>query len=271
MRYKVLIALFLGLSLFFGYRAYIGYTAGSAAEEIFDSLAEQISHQPAAGTADLTPAAERPGAAGAASATEAPHSKGESPVWTPNDKYGALFEQNEDMIGWIAIDGTAINYPVMHTPDRKDFYLSRNFEKESCNYGVPYVAENCSVSPPGDNIVIYGHNMKNGAMFAALENYKSKEFYEEHPVIRFDTRAGFGLYEIVAAFKVYPADFDYHLFADAAGQAEFDEYIRRCKELSFYDIGVTAEYGDKLISLSTCEYTQQDNRLVVVAKFTKEV
>ena len=198
----------------------------------------------------------------------APEQSGESPSteWTVYDQYGALFEQNPDMIGWIVIDDTTINYPVMQTPDRPDFYLKHNFEKQYSDYGVPYAAENCSIDPQSDNITIYGHHMKSGKMFGVLENYKSEAFYREHPLIRFDTRAGFGVYEIIAVFKVNPADFQYNLFVNTADGAEFDEYVRRCTALSFYDTGVTAAHGDKLITLSTCEYSQQNNRLVVVAK-----
>ena len=139
----------------------------------------------------------------------APEQSGESPSteWTVYDQYGALFEQNPDMIGWIVIDDTTINYPVMQTPDRPDFYLKHDFEKQYSDYGVPYAAEDCVIDPQSDNITIYGHHMKSGKMFGALEDYKSEAFYWEHPLIRFDTRAGFGLYEIIAVFKVYPTAF----------------------------------------------------------------
>lgn len=103
-------------------------------------------------------------------------------------------------------------------------------------------------------------------MFGSLESYKSADFWREHPIIQFDTRAGFGRYEIIAAFKITPADFEYHLFIDAIDEAAFDDYVQRCKALSFYDTGVSAQYGDKLITLSTCEYSQPNNRLVVVAR-----
>ena len=108
--------------------------------------------------------------------------------------------------------------------------------------------------------------MKSGKMFGVLEGYKSEAFYREHPIIHFDTRAGFGEYEIVAVFKVNPVDFDYPLFVNAADETEFNKYVNRCMELSFYDTGLAAAHGDKLITLSTCEYSRQNNRLVVVAR-----
>jgi sortase B len=189
-----------------------------------------------------------------------------SPEWTVYDRYGALFEQNPDMIGWIKIDGTAIDYPVMQTPGNPNFYLKHDFEKQPSDFGVPYAAGGCLLDPQSDNITIFGHHMKSGKMFGALESYKAKDFYLEHPLIRFDTRAGFGTYEILAVFRTTPAKFPYDRFVLAEDSGEFDGYVSRCKALSFYDTGVGAAYGEKLITLSTCEYSERNSRLVVVAK-----
>jgi len=233
--------------LFSGYQVWRYYSTEKETEKQFESLTEQIQTP----TPPTMP--ERPG--------ETP-----PPEWTVYDQYGTLFEQNPDMIGWIAIDGTTIDYPVMQTSDRPDFYLKHNFEKEYSDYGVPYAAEGCSIDPQSDNITIFGHHMKSGKMFGALESYKKEAFYREHPIIRFNTRAGFGTYEIIAVFRTTPARFPYNRFTNAADKTEFDKYVRRSKAFSFYDTGVTVEYGDKLITLSTCEYSEQNSRLVVVAK-----
>jgi sortase B len=219
------------------------FAAEQKAEEQFDVLAEQIKPPPAPGKPTKATVFE----------------------WTVYDRYGALFEQNPDMIGWIRIEETTVDYPVMQAADRPGFYLSHDFEKRYSDYGVPYVAEGCMIDPQSDNITIFGHHMKSGRMFGALEGYKSKAFYLEHPIIRFDTRAGFGAYEVIAAFRTNPADFPYNTFIDAADSAAFDGYVQRCKALSFYDTGKTAAYGDRLISLSTCEYSRTDSRLVIVA------
>ena len=184
------------------------------------------------------------------------------------DKYAELYARNTDFVGWIRIDGTNIDYPVMQTKDSPDYYLRRSFEKRYSDYGVPYVAEHCDVDI-SDNTVIYGHHMNNKTMFSALCDYDSIDFYEEHKKIRFDTLGGFGEYEIVTVFKtvVYTEEgFKFYQFAMANDPTEFDEYISKCKELALYDTGVSAEYGDKLITLSSCEYSQQNSRLVVVAK-----
>ena len=183
-------------------------------------------------------------------------------------EYFELYRQNEDMVGWIAIDGTKLNYPVMQTKNNPNFYLKRNFEKEYSDLGVPYIQENCDILN-SDNLIIYGHHIKGGKIFGALESYKSKSFYEKHKTIHFDTLTEQAEYEIVAVFKTvaYSAEgYRYYDFVNAETEEAFAEYVAKCKELALYDTGVSAEYGDKLITLSTCEYSAQNGRLVVVAK-----
>lgn len=184
----------------------------------------------------------------------------------PFDKYRALYEQNSDMVGWICIDGTNINYPVMQTPDNPNYYLKHSFEKTWSDYGVPYVDAAC-VMGESNNLVIYGHNMKNGSMFSNLTKYASREFFEANPVIHFDTLQEFGDYQIIAAFRynTYKEEFMYNKYG-TMNEASFEEFISNCKSRSLYDTGATAEYGDQLITLSTCEYTYKNGRFVVVAK-----
>ena len=182
-----------------------------------------------------------------------------------------LYQQNGDLVGWISIADTNINYPVMQSVNEPNFYLKHGFDKEYSDYGCPYVQEDCDVQEPSDNLVIYGHHMSNGSMFAHLEKFKSKDFWSEHRMITFNTLTDKQEYEIVAVFRtvVYtdsPEAFKFYRFIDAESANEFDDFIAKCKELSFYDTGVTAEYGDKLITLSTCEYSRNNSRLVVVAK-----
>ena len=184
--------------------------------------------------------------------------------------YQNLYWENTDMVGWLSIAGTTLNYPVMQTPNEPNYYLKRNFEKEYSDLGTPYIQENCDLAS-SDNLVIYGHHIKGGKMFGALEDYKSQSFYEEHKTIQFDTLTQRGEYEIIAVFKTvaYSSQgFRYYDFVNADSEDEFNAYIQKCKELALYETGVTAEYGDRLITLSTCEYSAQNGRLVVVAKKT---
>lgn len=185
--------------------------------------------------------------------------------------YQALYLQNNDMVGWIKIEDTKINYPVMQSKDNPNFYLKHGFDKSYTDYGCPYVQENCDVDIPSDNLIIYGHNMKDSSMFSGLMKYKDKSFWESHKTIRFDTLTEKCNYEVIAVFKtvVYtdsPESFKYYQFINADTRDEFNAYITKCKELALYDTGVTAEYGDKLITLSTCEYSRNNGRMVVVAK-----
>lgn len=185
--------------------------------------------------------------------------------------YQALYLQNNDMVGWIKIEDTKINYPVMQSKDNPNFYLKHGFDKAYTDYGCPYVQENCNVDIPSDNLIIYGHNMKDSSMFSVLMKYTDKSFWESHKTIRFDTLTEKCNYEVIAVFKtvVYtdsPESFKYYQFVNADTADEFNAYITKCKELALYDTGVTAEYGDKLITLSTCEYSRNNGRMVVVAK-----
>lgn len=191
---------------------------------------------------------------------------------TAFDKYADVYAQNSDLVGWVSIPGTQIDYPVMQTKDNPDFYLKHAFDKSYSSYGVPYVQENCDIGI-SDNLVLYGHHMNNGSMFSDLCKYESEDFYLEHKIIHFDTLESFGEYEVIAAFKTvaYSQEgFKYYHFVRAESEEQFDEYIAECKELALYDTGVTAEYGDKLITLSTCEYSRTNGRMVVVAKLLEE-
>ena len=178
-----------------------------------------------------------------------------------------LYELNNDFIGWLKINGTNISYPVMQTDsNRKDYYLRKNFYKEYSQLGTPYIAEYCNVQT-SDNVIIYGHHITNYQVFGELEKYKKKEFYDNHKIINFNTIYENADYEIIAVFKtVAYTGFKYYEFINSSSEDEFNTFIKRCKELSFYDTGKTAKYGDKLLTLSTCEYSAKNGRLVVVAK-----
>ena len=181
--------------------------------------------------------------------------------------YEELYRQNNDMVGWIRIEGTNINYPVVQSGQSPNFYLRHDFEKNYTYYGCPYVQESCDVQTPSDNVILYGHNMQDNTMFAELTNYKKRSYWEQHRTLCFDTLTARGEYAVIAAFKGEAAElFPYYDFIDAQTPAEFDAYVAACKALTPYDIDVTASYGDKLITLSTCEYSGENGRMVVVAK-----
>ena len=182
-----------------------------------------------------------------------------------------MVEQNPDMVGWIKIDGTKLDYPLMYTPEEPDKYLHLDFDGNFSVGGLPYIDEACSLDPVSDNLLIYGHNMVNGTMFRTLMRYDQKNFWQEHPVIHLSTLYDEKTYEILAAcydrvyFK-YEDCFKFYQFIDAENEEAFNEAISYFKENSLYDTGVTAEYGDKLITLVTCAYHVDNGRFIVVAK-----
>ena len=183
--------------------------------------------------------------------------------------YQELHDQNSDMVGWLQIENSKINYPVMQTSmDNANFYLYKDFDKNDSVRGSIYAAEICDVFEPSDNITMFGHNMKDGSMFAYLGNYYEKSAWEKNPLIFFDTLTESHVYKIFAVFKTSGTDnvgFAYHQMADAKDEAEFNQFVATCKELAFYDTGITPVYGDKLLCLSTCEYTIDNGRFVVAA------
>lgn len=180
-----------------------------------------------------------------------------------------LYKINSDIVGWVKIEETSIDYPIMQTKNSPNYYLRRNFYKEYSVMGTPYLAEQCDIQS-SDNLIIYGHHISNNKMFGELENYKQEDYYKEHQIIKFYTKEEKAEYEIIAVFKtVAYTGFKYYNYCNLKSESEFITFINKCYDLAFYDTGKKAEYGDKLIYLSTCEYSQTNGRLVVVARKIK--
>lgn len=184
------------------------------------------------------------------------------------EKYQDIYNTNNDMVGWIQIEGTKINYPVVQTPDNPNYYLKRNFDGNKSEWGAIYAWEEADINEPSDNVTLFGHHMADGSMFAALAAYTNKSAWENNPMIFFNTLYKEHTYQIFAVFKTSAnvgEGFSYHKFVDADNEKEFNDFVKTCKDLSFYDTGITPVYGDKLLCLSTCEYTLDNGRLVVAA------
>ena len=186
----------------------------------------------------------------------------------------SLYEMNNDLVGWIRIENTNINYPVVKSKV-KNYYLRKDFYKNYSSYGTPFLAENCNVNV-SDNLIIYGHHMRNRKMFGSLEDYKSKSFYEKNKIIDFYTLDGDETvkteYEIFAVFKTvaYSSNgFKYYNYINFNNKEDYEDFIDRVKQLSLYDTGIKAEYGDEILTLSTCEYSNKNGRLVVMARKMK--
>lgn len=186
-----------------------------------------------------------------------------------------LQQENEQIIGWIEIEGTNINYPVVQGTDNS-YYLTHNYKKEYSKDGTLFLDKDYNWNIPSSNLLIYGHNNKNGIMFEELLKYAKEDFYKEHTKIKFTTNKEDSVYEILAVFysRVYYKDeqnvFRYYFFVNANNETEYNNFVNNAKKASIYNTGVNAEYGDQLLTLSTCEYSQEDGRFVVVAKKIKQ-
>lgn len=184
--------------------------------------------------------------------------------------YAILAETNEDMFGWIKVEGTVINYPVMHTPKEPEFYLRRGFDKKYAKSGTPFLQgecfENCG------NYIVYGHNMRNKTMFGTLSEYENEQFFKEHPIIEFDTLEEKGSYRVMAAFYWHPETGgpEFYRYYDLRKESTLKEYADAVKRLAIYDTGIEAETGDQLLTLATCDASDENGRFVIVAKKINE-
>lgn len=189
-------------------------------------------------------------------------------------EYRKMYETNSDLAGWIVIDGTDINYPVVQSKVYQEFYLNHNFDGEKDEAGSIFADARNDVFLPDDNIIIYGHNMKNGSMFGTLQYYLDKDYYNSHNIVSFDTLYKRGTYQIavVGLSKISEESdgtFKYYDFINAENKKSFKRYVENIKKLEAYDTGVSLKYGDKLITLSTCNSVEKDGRLFIVAKEVK--
>lgn len=194
--------------------------------------------------------------------------KAQEPVVLP--EFRELYERNPDIVGWLSIDDTRINYPIMQNPQDAQYYLNHDFDKKKNKNGLPFLDAH-SRANGSDMLLIHGHHMKSGSMFADLLKYKKESFYKEHAALQFSTLYEKEEYEIIAVIlsQVYRKSddvFKYYQIEKVSTPAEFNSYVQNIKKLALYDTGVTARYGDKLIVLSTCEYSTENGRLAVFAR-----
>lgn len=185
-------------------------------------------------------------------------------------KYQTLYNKNKSLIGWIKIADTIIDYPVMQCGDN-DYYLKHNFDQKEDAVGCIFMDYACDVLRGCDNYILYGHHLQSGKMFSSLEKYENEKYYEQHPYINFDTIYEEHTYQVMYVFRsrvyeVNDVNFKYYQFIKANSEQEFASAMEEMKALSFYDTGVTASYGDQLLTLSTCDYEQMNGRFVVVCK-----
>lgn len=186
-------------------------------------------------------------------------------------EYETLWEKNNDLAGWLTIGHTPIDYPVMFKEEDDEFYLCHNFDKQKDQNGLLSLDKRCSLEKDGTQQIIYGHNMRSGAMFGELMNYKNRDYYKENKTIQLDTLYEKNTYKIISVFlsKIFYEDeegFRFYNYIEFMNKKEFDSFYKAIKQMSLYEIGEEASYGDTILTLVTCEYSQDNGRLVVMAK-----
>lgn len=191
-----------------------------------------------------------------------------APIENPYKEY---FLQNSDMAGWLLIPGTNVDYPVMWTPRDEEYYLYRGFNKQKDLNGCLILDTDSCVDPITTNLIIHGHKMKNGDMFGKLFDYEDPAYCEDHKEMYLYTEDRLRKYEVISVFysQVYKKSdtvFKFYKFFQAHSKEEFENFYNNIKKMSLYDTKVTAEYGDRFITLSTCSYHVENGRFVVVAK-----
>ena len=185
-------------------------------------------------------------------------------------QYDPLWQENNDLAGWLWIDGTQIDYPVMYTPGQTEKYLRRDFYGDWALGGCLFIGEGSG--PDAAHVIVFGHHMKDGAMFGDLDKYQSEDYAREHPVIHLDTLTEEREYEVIGAFRsrVYEVDekgvFRYYQYSDLSVEENFDKYLSQVRAASLYDTGVEAAFGDRILVLSTCSYHTENGRFAVVAR-----
>lgn len=247
-----------------------GQLADRRMEETLDEL------RPTVSAAVPTPVMESESETTAAPVTPSEPTAEETPAPTEEipraaNPYADSFLANQDMAAWLQIPGTNVDYPVMWTPGDETYYLYRAFDGSENKNGCLLLDTDSCLDPLTTNLIIHGHNMKSGAMFGNLTDYENKDFYENHKNIILYTEECQRNYEVIAVFRsqVYRKTdqvFKFYKFFQADTQEEFDDFYNNIKQLSQYDTGVTAEFGDHFLTLSTCVYHVEQGRFVVVAK-----
>lgn len=173
-----------------------------------------------------------------------------------------LIEQNRDCIGWVSVPDTTLDYPVMYTPDNPQKYLRLSFEEKHSFSGVPFLDARCSLK--SDNLIIYGHNLKNDTMFSSLAGYAQISYSKKHPTIEFETPEENAVYSVFAAVQIDEND-EWYNFVDAPNHTVFEEKIADITERALYVTDAVPEFGQQLLTLSTCYGAQKNDRLIVVA------
>lgn len=236
------VALLSGLTLL---AYYLGNTRTQAR---FDALAKAV-HAPIAAPAEQLPADQ-------------------APAETVPSALEQLQQQNSHLTGWITVPGTRIDYPVMHTPDQPQYYLRRDFDGGYALSGTPFLDGGCTLE--SGNLILWGHNMKSGTMFADLLLYQNPKFASEHTSFTLETLQETRTYEVVAAFRSEVDQegdyFRWYNFTDLPDQRTFDAFAAGLRAVSLLPVPENLSFGDSFLTMATCSYHDDNGRFVVVGR-----
>ena len=222
------------------------------AEETVEDLREQVQVQP------ITEPEKAP-----QDAPAEPEAETETALTFPT----GLQQQNPDLAAWLCVSGTGIDYPVMLTPDDPEHYLRRDFWGKYSLSGTPFLDAACTPAAEVNCLVIYGHNMRNGTLFSDLKNYESAAFYQAHPTLTLALPEETRTYQIFAALRLDTDNAEDLALYDSAGvldEAQFAAFVHELQSRALYQTGVSPQYGQKLLLLSTCSKHAKNGRMVVV-------
>ncbi len=259
LRYSVACAL-IALATLSAWQVFSYWRSIAAAEEEFAAMSQAFHRQNPEASA-LAPTEASPD-----SSPEAESQPESAPAMLASIQ--ALHEENQDMAGWVLIEGTKIDYPVMHTPDRPQYYIQRNFKKANSSSGTPFMDEYCDAD--SDNVILWGHNMRSGTMFASILRYQEESYREKHPLVKFFTLYEERTYQVVAAFysdvDIRKEDFPWYTYIDLAEQEDAEAFFYHLRKASLLEVPDDLQQGDTFLTLATCSYHINTGRFVVVAR-----
>ena len=195
--------------------------------------------------------------------------KAEHTVTDEPFSFDELLELNDDIVGWVSIDDTSIDYPILLTNDN-DYYLTKNYLKEESRAGSIFMDYHNDIYEEDLHTVLYGHRMKDGSMFAHLKKFLKEDFFNDHPVFQYETLEGSYEVEIFSVYKT-TVDFDY-IKTEFDSDEAYMAFVESVREKSLFQTDVAVNEGDRIITLSTCDYNldPDDGRLVLHGKLVKK-
>ena len=263
MVYRGILVVLVAVFLFSGYKVASYYISAYTEGKVYDDLNQLVQN------ADKDKRPNDPSGSSGGSGSNEPL----PPVYAESGRlyrYDALFEQNNDMVGWIQIPGTDQGYPLMQTPGDEEYYLRRNFKKKNAKTGTPFLDKDSDFENPNSRVMIHGHNLKSGGMFYPLMQYTKKSHWKKYPTLSVDTLYQQRTYQIVAVVRVDLAEaghFAYYAYDNFTSEASYNGFMEDAKKASLYDTGITPVYGQQVLVISTCSYhvSGDGGRLAIIA------